>query len=197
MNSRPITAASPFPLLGEPLSLDLVNTRVRKDGVQVDLLDTPSALTAWLAAEAGRQPWTGAAATAMDLRAVRTMRDAIVELLAAMRAGVTPRRGALRTVNAALSNSAATMRLVWTPAGPRVKAQAVTLGRDALLHALAVDAAGLLTSPQAKLIRKCAHSECVLQFLARNPRRRWCSAAVCGNRARVARHYLRQQAHGL
>jgi predicted RNA-binding Zn ribbon-like protein len=31
----------------------------------------------------------------------------------------------------------------------------------------------------------------VLQFLARDPRRRWCSAAVCGNRARVSRHYFR------
>ncbi|MEO6910235.1 MAG: ABATE domain-containing protein [Edaphobacter sp.] len=195
MIAEPITATFHFPLLGESLSLDLVNTRVRKGGADVDLLDGPSALTAWLAAEAGRQPWAGTA-TAMDLRVVRAMRDAIAELLVAMRTGMPPRQRALRTVNAALSSSTTAVRLVWTPVGPRAKARAATLERDTLLHALAVDAVTILTGPQAKLLRRCAHPECVLQFLARNPRRRWCSAAVCGNRARVARHYLRQQAHG-
>lgn len=195
MSIGSITATLCFPLLGEPLSLDLVNTCVRKAGVDVDLLDKPSALTAWLAAEAGRLPWTGAV-TAMDLQAVRAMRDAIAELLAAMRSGALPSRGALRTVNAALSIPAETTKLVWTSTGPRAKVRPAMLERDALLHALAVDAASILTGPQAKLLRMCAHSDCVLQFLAHNPRRRWCSAAICGNRARVARHYLRQQAQG-
>jgi predicted RNA-binding Zn ribbon-like protein len=195
MITEPITAPLRFPLLGVPLSLDLVNTRVRKGGVDVDLLDGPSALTVWLAAEAGRQPWDGTA-TATDLRVVRLMRDAIAELLAAMRTRVPPRQRALQTVNAALSSSTTSIRLVWTPTGPRAKARSATLGRDALLHALAVDAVSILTGPQAKLLRRCAHPECVLQFLARNPRRLWCSAAVCGNRTRVARHYLRQQANG-
>lgn len=43
-----------FLLLGEPLALDLVNTRIRRDGVNVDLLDKPAALTAWLQAGHGR-----------------------------------------------------------------------------------------------------------------------------------------------
>jgi predicted RNA-binding Zn ribbon-like protein len=179
-----------FPLLGEPLSLDLVNTRIRRDGTDVDLLDKPSALTAWLAAEASRQPWSGVA-TAADLQAVRALRDAIAALLAARRTGVLPPLAALRAVNKILSTSASTTKLVWTSAGPRVKVQAAMSKRDALLHTLAMDAVGILTSPQAKLLRTCEHPDCVLQFLAHHPRRRWCSAAVCGNRARVARHYLR------
>jgi len=35
-----------------------------------------------------------------------------------------------------------------------------------------------------------------LVFVAENPRRRWCSAAVCGNRVRVARHYARRAEGG-
>ncbi|MFF4211720.1 CGNR zinc finger domain-containing protein [Streptomyces sp. NPDC001796] len=31
-------------------------------------------------------------------------------------------------------------------------------------------------------------------FLPAHPRRRWCSAARCGNRVRVARHYQRRKA---
>ncbi|MEV3921501.1 CGNR zinc finger domain-containing protein [Actinomadura coerulea] len=30
-------------------------------------------------------------------------------------------------------------------------------------------------------------------FLPAHPRRRWCSAARCGNRVRVARHYRRHR----
>ena len=30
-------------------------------------------------------------------------------------------------------------------------------------------------------------------FLPANPRRRWCSPAICGNRARVARYYQRHK----
>ncbi|MFD0573781.1 CGNR zinc finger domain-containing protein [Kitasatospora gansuensis] len=33
----------------------------------------------------------------------------------------------------------------------------------------------------------------MLLFRPVNPRRQWCSAARCGNRARVARHYRRQK----
>ena len=67
-----------FPLLGEPLSLDLVNTRIRSGGTDVDLLDAPAALATWLAAESGRLSWSGAVSAA-DLRAVRTLRDAIAK----------------------------------------------------------------------------------------------------------------------
>ncbi|WP_433464559.1 CGNR zinc finger domain-containing protein [Spirillospora sp. CA-128828] len=33
----------------------------------------------------------------------------------------------------------------------------------------------------------------VPRFLPGHPRRRWCSAARCGNRVRVARHYQRHR----
>ncbi|MEU9839973.1 CGNR zinc finger domain-containing protein [Actinomadura sp. NPDC048032] len=39
----------------------------------------------------------------------------------------------------------------------------------------------------------CEADDCVLLFLPAHPRRRWCSAARCGNRVRVARHYRRHR----
>ena len=61
----------------------------------------------------------------------------------------------------------------------------------ALLGELAADAITVLTGPQAERLRQCANPDCILQFVADNPRQRWCSSALCGNRARVARHYRR------
>ncbi|MEO6982087.1 MAG: ABATE domain-containing protein [Edaphobacter sp.] len=123
MDFKLLTTVSPFPLLGEPLSLDLVNTRIRREGADVDLLDEPSALTAWLAAEADRHPWSGDA-TVADLQSVRALRDAIAALLAARHTGVSPPPAALRAVNNTLSTSVPTTKLVWASGGPRVKVQA-------------------------------------------------------------------------
>lgn len=179
-----------FLLLGEPLALDLVNTRVRRDGREVDLLDSPAALRAWLHAERERVGWVGAAGRG-DLVAVRVLRDAIDGLLRARRQHGTADAAAIARVNRALDAPAGHVRLRWGTAGPALQPASRHAQRNALLRALADDALALLTGVAAAQVRECAHPECRLQFVARNPRRRWCSGRTCGNRARVAAHYQR------
>lgn len=181
---------SSFPLLGEPLALDLVNTRVRRGGVEVDLLESPAALGAWLRAEHGRVAWTGAA-DAADLANVRTLRDAIDRLLRARRSHTRATHADVERVNRALTPGRARPQLGWGASGPTLKPLPVPTRRHALLHALASDAVTLLTGPCADRVRECAHPDCRLQFVAQNPRRHWCSSQLCGNRARVARHHQR------
>lgn len=183
-----------FPLLGEPLALDLVNTCVRRGHAEADLLDSPAALAAWLRAESPRVAWSGPV-THADVHALRDLRTALAALLEARRTGVRPPREALRKLNAALAAPTAACRLAWPAQGPQLLQPSSASRRAVLLHALATDAVNVLTGPSATRLRVCAHPECVLQFIALNPRRRWCSAVVCGNRARVARHYQRQQAN--
>lgn len=183
---------SHFPLLGEPLALDLVNTRMRRDGNEVDLLQTPAALAAWLHAESTRLAWSGAVDIA-DLQAVRTLRAALAVLLAARREGTRPPAAALRQLNMALATPMVGTRLLWPATGPQLAQPPARAKRDSLLRVLAVDALAVLTGPAGGLLRECAHPDCVLQFVASHPRRRWCSTATCGNRARVARHYQRRQ----
>lgn len=192
----PAFAATRFPLLGEPLALDLVNTQVRRQGETVDLLDTPAGLLAWLQCEHARLPWAGTV-TRGDLTAVRELRDAVAALLDAAQQRTRGPAGALHRLNAALAHGRATpLQLDWSDTQPRLVAPRVRTQRGALLHALAADTVALLTGPNAKRVRQCAHPDCILRFVATNPRRRWCSTATCGNRARVARHYLRHhEAH--
>lgn len=179
-------------MLGEPLSLDLVNTRVCRNGAVIDLLGTSAALGAWLNVQADRLHWIGQVSAA-DARAVRTLRAAIAELFRARRECSQPAAAVVAKVNQVLSAPSARMQLVWADSGPGLAPLGVRSRRSALLGTLAADATAVLTGPQAERLRKCAHPECILQFVADNPRRRWCSDALCGNRARVARHYRRQQ----
>lgn len=181
-----------FPLLGEPLVLDLVNTHMHRNGRDLDLLVTPAALAAWLCAESGRLAWSGKV-DAQDLQAVRELRAVLATLLAARREGVPPPRAALRQFNRALAVPGVPPRLLWPATGPQLARPTAAARRDALLRTLAADAVAVLTGPSAGLLRECAHPDCVLQFVASHPRRRWCSAATCGNRARVAQHYQRRQ----
>lgn len=183
-------AAGSFPLIGEPLALDLLNTRACRNGAVVDLLDAPAALREWLSAQAERIAWQGSVRSA-DFEAVCVLRDAIDELVSAHGADRRPAQAALGEVNAALRFSGEQPQLRWGAAGPRLKTPPATARRAALLNLLARSALELLTGPDAARIRVCAHPECILRFVARNPRRRWCDSAVCGNRARVARHYIR------
>lgn len=188
-----MTVTHNFPLLGEPLALDLVNTCVRRDQVDVDLLESPAALAAWLRAQSQRLAWSGPVSHA-DLLAVQGLRTALTSLMNARREGTYPSAAALRKLNAALTTPSTTARLAWAGAGPKLVHPTAASRRDVLLHALAADAVSVLTGPAASRLRVCAHPDCVLQFVALNARRRWCSDAVCGNRARVARHYQRQRA---
>jgi predicted RNA-binding Zn ribbon-like protein len=66
---------------------------------------------------------------------------------------------------------------------------------DALLALVAAQLAALITEEDASLVKPCAGPGCTLWFLDRTKARRrlFCSAAVCGNRAKVAAFRQRQR----
>ena len=53
----------------------------------------------------------------------------------------------------------------------------------------------LLSEGDPALLRKCQNPRCILYFYdtTKNHRRRWCSMAGCGNRAKVAAFYQRNR----
>ncbi|EDX24703.1 hypothetical protein SSAG_04574, partial [Streptomyces sp. Mg1] len=104
--------------------------------------------------------------------------------------GSGPPAGALRALNAAMAAAPAHRELVWGEglAAPERRAAAPALR---LAAELAEAVAELLTDPRVGEVRECEGADCVLLFLPANPRRRWCVASACGNRARVARYYAR------
>lgn len=184
-----MSAAVTFPLIGEPLALDLVNTRTRRDGVELDFIADPEALHAWLDAESDRVTWVDEC-TDGDVAAVRALREAIALLLDSLAVGEGD-RDAIDTLNSALKDFQGP-ELVWRGGAFEITTPDRSARFAGVLHVIAADAARLVTGPSAKLLRTCAHPQCSLKFVATNPRRQWCSTASCGNRARVARNYTRR-----
>ena len=64
-----------------------------------------------------------------------------------------------------------------------------------LLAIVALQVALLVTTEDPELVKRCAGTDCVLRFVDRTKahRRVFCSAAVCGNRAKVAAFRARQR----
>lgn len=173
-----------FPLVGEPVAIDLANTVVRERGVDLDLLAEPAGVDEWMRLHASQLP-----PGAVDGTALRALRDALRQLLADREAGshVANAGTAIGQVNSAaqgapvlqLSTESRDIRIDWRGTGT-----------DAVLGAIAQNMLSLLASDPP--LRACENHECVLHFVAYDRRRRFCSTARCSNRARQARHRERQ-----
>ncbi|MGW2159650.1 CGNR zinc finger domain-containing protein [Nonomuraea sp. NPDC001699] len=176
-------------LTGEPLALDLVNTRAH----DFDVLDTPEGFANWIDRQAGRLAAVERPFAAEELGAVRELRAHVEAAVDAVRRGEGPSGEAVGAINDAMRAAPAYGHLDVTDAGPAkgTRRDGDRLAR--LLAQLAEAAADLLTDPAASRIRACEGPRCRMIFLPAHPRRRWCSPELCGNRVRVARHYRRHK----
>ncbi|MFD4247233.1 CGNR zinc finger domain-containing protein [Streptomyces sp. NPDC058525] len=182
-----MTAADPRPLTGEPVALDLLNTRWAGDGGPLDLF----AGAAGLSRVEGLAVWLESTGLAGRFRAdASTLVHLLTAREALARAVADPADESARAlVDAVLEHGR--IRPTLTAEGPGERAEfddrtwgpAWTAARNYL---------ELLESAPDR-IRKCASESCVLHFhdVSRNGTRRWCSMAACGNRAKASRHYAR------
>lgn len=182
-----------FPLVGEPLALDLVNTRPSTPEGKVDLLATGLGLQSWLAVQAHRLRTDLAKITPADVGDVLALRGHITTAINAARQGQRPRPAALQALSRAQATAPAWRELSWDGRGVSATIRRHGPAGQRLLAELADAAADLLTDPRISTVRRCQGSGCTLLFLPAHPRRQWCSPALCGNRTRVARYYHRHK----
>lgn len=179
-------ATDPRPLAGEPLSIDLLNTRWITSAGPQDLLTSVEGLALWLATPTVRQALgaTGPVADKGTLGRLRQAREAIAAVVHAP--GDLAARSA---VNEVLAHGR--VRRLLTDQGP---AGTVETDDPQWLPAwTAVENYLHLLEDRPERIRPCANPECVLHFydISKNGTRRWCSMSGCGNRAKASRHYAR------
>jgi hypothetical protein len=177
-----IAAHDPRPLTGEPLALDLLNTRWIGEGVVQDLLTDVDGLAVWLGANRLGDRF---AADATTLRHTLQTRDALTKAVDG------PPEEGVRAVDAVLAHGR--IRATLTVDGP---GELPEFGDPSWGPAwLAARNYLELLSAAPDRIRGCADGSCILHFFdtSRNGTRRWCSMAACGNRAKASRHYARSK----
>jgi predicted RNA-binding Zn ribbon-like protein len=182
----------PAPGAAEHPALDLVNSVILvPGGGTVDALATPETATAWLV-ERDLAP-SGAPLQEYCASRLTGLRGQIRDLFHSVVADEAPPAEVLEGVNTALRLAPATEVLRWEPDQGlvRVAAHPVTQVVEYAMSALAADAVGLVTSPEATSLTACTARSCRRFFLRTHARRHWCSTR-CGNRVRAARAYARR-----
>jgi predicted RNA-binding Zn ribbon-like protein len=166
------------PLIGAPLAVDLLNTRWRDGDAEVDLLDGLRGLRQWLA-ESGQA----------EVPATEPVRRALIHVrrvLSDVTAGVPGAADDLNDVLArgltvrSLNDGRPDERVLFTDDSWSVAWRAAASYLDLVAGAPAG-------------VRQCESPDCVLYFFDPTGRRRWCSMAGCGNRAKARRHHARQR----
>lgn len=187
-----------FSFLGASLALDFSNTVANRNDplTRRDLFSSVDDVSAW-AAQSPQENALVSACTAQlrrehgALARIVSVREAVHDAFAAVVAkqpiaasAVTGLDVALRRCLSGRCLQASGPRVSWFWL-PRVRAS------DRLLAPILLDAVLLLEQPQNGRVRECDGSGCGWLFMDRSPaqRRRWCSMADCGNRAKARRHY--------
>jgi predicted RNA-binding Zn ribbon-like protein len=194
MSSRTVDGVVvPLPVAGHP-ALDFCNTRAGWNSPQPkEYLVKPQVLTVWtreagllgksdaerLIAEATRAAEPAAAVLARAL----ALREALYR---AFLNRAEPADWELISAEAAAARSVSVLTpgTAGHPAGWRLVAD----GPERPLLAIADSAVGLLTGRLAGTVSACPGAGCGWLFSDPRGRRRWCSMAVCGNRAKARRH---------
>jgi hypothetical protein len=101
----------------------------------------------------------------------------------------------LRRLNLILERTSGYRELVTGDAGFRLVEHTRVDSAGDLLAIVALQIALLVTTETPDLVKRCAGADCVLRFVDRTKahRRVFCSAAVCGNRAKVAAFRARKR----
>ena len=186
----------PAPIAGHP-TLDFCNTRAGWDAPEPrEYLATYDGVAAWAHSA---ELVTAAEATTLRRRAQRdavaaeSVRERVLALRDAVYAACTDRRAADAwdvVAAEARTAGAAAVLLPDKPPGRRwLIPGAAGLAQPVL--ALAWQAASFLDSADLSRVGRCPGTDCGWLFLDPRGRRRWCTMAVCGNRAKARRHARR------
>jgi len=197
-------------LVGDHPALDFLNTIATPHGAVIEWLADGNDLVSWLERAGSIEPTaaakvreSGRAALDEVARRAREFRQWLHGFVTA-RVGKTLRAtaAAVAPVNELLArdNSFQKVEAAGRNAedGRRLLLRRVHRWESPaeLLDPIAAAAADLICNQDFRLIRSCEGSACVLVFLDRTKAhaRRWCSMAVCGNRAKAAAHRAKRAA---
>ncbi|MBP2169338.1 putative RNA-binding Zn ribbon-like protein [Erwinia toletana] len=178
--------------LADHPALDFINTVMQVDGHPQDVWQADNDVENWLQ-QAGLAIASDkvAADPGALLQEARRLRDIIREMVADKKAGNAVKPAG---INRYLAAATSYQQLVSSDEGglqlKRIYSSQTPVQK---LAPVAEQAALLMADKNFVLVRECEHPDCSLWFYDRTKahRRRWCSMAVCGNRAKVAR--FRQQ----
>lgn len=210
LNLHRVAGLPPPMQVGDHLALDFLNSIAAPRGTSVEWLGSGYNLLMWLT-DAGALSATSAERLAsfepssrLDEVAIEAvaLREFFRDLVARTKAGGRKAISVenVKRLNAILERDSKFDQIEYGRDGQRFLLVTDRPWREPaeVLMLIAAAMADFICNIDLDLVRKCEAPECTLWFLDRTKghRRRWCSQAVCGNRAKAAAHRQRRRAAG-
>lgn len=206
MTSQILAVQPGFMFVGDALAADFANTfgNLPPDSISQERLRSYRHLAVWayeagLVTESeGQELLSLARAYATEAEAVldraRTVRDAIRAIFAALANNTPPTTDALKALNRELEQAMAGGWVVRAANGFAWDWPRDGSALDVMIAPVVRAAALMLVFEAQYPVRQCANPACSHLFVDRskNHNRQWCSAATCGNQARVRKYRERQ-----
>jgi predicted RNA-binding Zn ribbon-like protein len=180
-----------YPLLGEPVVVELINTLYVDDNGTIDFLADADLAQGWLIAVRDRIE-VSIVLCAVDVDALRELRNAI-RLATTIDSKPSSKLfcEAIDTINRAASLSPITRLLRWNGSKPPTLATPPChVGINSLLSRFAADAIDIIAGTANGEVAICGRPACTMRFLRQHHRRRYCNVR-CANADRQSRYYKR------
>jgi predicted RNA-binding Zn ribbon-like protein len=196
-------AGSKFLFVGNHPCLDFINTQMIVNGVSTDVLEGFDDFISWLV-QANLVTNTQAKVAGAELHhkectslleQAKAFRTTLRELAARIVVRKPIPASIIDRINQLLSQRPGYPQLLRRKGGFEQRFHSAAAPVHNLLVPLAEAASDLLCRADFALIKKCGNPACILYFYdtTKNHTRNWCSMQTCGNRIKVAAHYLRKR----
>ena len=196
-----------FHIVSNNAGLDFVNTLIVDAGKPVDLLNGFEDLVDWSVAAGlvtssdGRRmvrKWKGTSAAERVFKNALGLRDSLKQITDEVTRGRLASKPALDAVNDILKRKSGFFEIRKDGDAYSKSFHSEQDDITGLLVPIAESMADLLCFGDLAHVKKCENEACVLYFYdtSKNHRRRWCSMAACGNRAKASAFYRRKTGQG-
>ncbi|WP_394182449.1 CGNR zinc finger domain-containing protein [Marinomonas posidonica] len=187
-----IDCQSRFHFIANNVALDFINTCYGVDDHHEECLTTDDSVVTWLRL-AGLLPASFSTVPKGLLERAVALRQNASDVLQAV---LSNRPSDPKLINDILVNGRPYQQLRWQAHDQEFVEVEIQENHDAdsLLYPIVDAFVKLLCGAQLQYVRQCEADNCVLVFVdtTKSHRRRWCSMALCGNRAKVAAHRKKQ-----
>ncbi|MDG4897756.1 CGNR zinc finger domain-containing protein [Mesorhizobium sp. WSM4976] len=127
------------------------------------------------------------------LEELRDQRESLYRLITSTMSGSTPAESDRSAVEMSFRSALRRARLLPGVSQLRWYSAPDEAGLSLVQFRLAIAASMLITDAASQNIRQCETCSWLFLDTSATKRRRWCSMAVCGNRAKAQRHYHRNK----
>ncbi|EJQ73493.1 CGNR zinc finger domain-containing protein [Bacillus mycoides] len=176
-----------FPLISGNLSLDLVNTELVRRGQRYDLLITDEDVLEWLHVVKENIPFDNEKVLQERMNQVTSSILEIREVLRKQFEAIADQHEISNDFIVYLEKQIEKAPFTYKVIEQRLVPIPVGEIEDVLVSLIAFDTLTLIAENKLISLKRCSNPDCVLLFIDKSGKRKWCSMKICGNRKKVAK----------